>query len=91
VVIESLLAGTPAISTACNGASEWLEGAGFEPRGRVIADPADDAALAAAMTELCDEPMRARCRASIEAMAAPISMREHVDRLEAVLEEAAGC
>ncbi len=54
VVIESLMMGTPAISTAYNGASDFIAPADGSARGRVIADPSDHRALAQAMIELWD-------------------------------------
>ncbi len=90
VVIESLMMGTPAISTSYNGASEFIlnaEGSGV--RGRVIEDPADVDALASAMTQLADEDARRACVAAMDGLSETLSMRRHVDHLEAVLEQAA--
>lgn len=89
VVIESLMMGTPAISTAFNGASDFLTAPDGRRRGRVIADPADIASLASAMAELADPAERARCREAAVGLEEPLSMRRHVDRLEALLREAA--
>ncbi|MFW6060723.1 MAG: glycosyltransferase family 4 protein [Phycisphaeraceae bacterium] len=91
VVIESLMMGTPAISTVFNGASDQIqpEGGG-QPRGRVIGDPADIAALAEAMAELMDPAERERCRAATAGLAEQLSMARHVDRLEAVLAATVG-
>ncbi len=75
VVIESLMMGTPAISTAYNGASDLLrptEASDGEWTGRVIDDPADDEALAAAMVELADPDTRRRCQAAMAGLARPI-------------------
>lgn len=88
VVIESLMMGTPAISTAYNGASDFIL-AGGKVRGRVIADPQDSDALAAAMREMTAPSERARCAAATRGMADELSMKRHVDRLEAVLRAAA--
>ena len=87
VVLESLLAGTPAISTVYNGASDYLgpTDPGGPARGRVIADPADDAALAGAITELCDPQARTTCRSAIGDLAGELSMTRHVDRLLRVI------
>lgn len=90
VVIESLMMGTPAISTAFNGASDFIVAPGEPVRGRVIADPADHVALAQAMRELADPAELARCRAATAGLAERLSMKRHVDRLEEVLKEAAG-
>ncbi|MCX5659042.1 MAG: glycosyltransferase family 4 protein [Planctomycetota bacterium] len=90
VVIESLMMGTPAISTAFNGASDFIVAPGEPVRGRVLADPADHLALATAMMELADPQELARCRAATQGLAERLSMKVHVDRLEEVLREAAG-
>jgi UDP-glucose:(heptosyl)LPS alpha-1,3-glucosyltransferase len=86
VVIESLMMGVPAISTAYNGASDMIvdSGAGYV-RGRVIADPSDIEGLAGAMSELSDERERGRCIASMRGLRESLSMSCHVDRLERVL------
>ncbi len=92
VVIESLMMGTPAISTAYNGASALLaaDGADHSARlGLVIPDPADHTALAAAMAELADPARRTHCHAMRHQLAADLSMGRHVDQLEHLLESAA--
>ncbi len=93
VVLESLMMGTPAISTAFNGASDHLRRTDQNPdtpvRGRVIADPGDAAALAVAMTELSDPAERARCAAVCAGLADHLSMTRHVDALGRLLAEAA--
>lgn len=91
VVIESLLMGCPAITTAFNGAAEVLERAGADgPAGRVLADPADAGALAGAMASLADPRARLACRPAGPQLATQLSMARHVARLESVLREAAG-
>ena len=99
VVIESLMMGMPAITTSYNGAADMLvppEAVGSstdvdcpagQARGRVIGEPSDIKALAAAMRELADPAERDRCRAAIAGLGEALSMRRHVDRLEAVLVE----
>ncbi|MHC4994092.1 MAG: glycosyltransferase family 4 protein [Planctomycetota bacterium] len=57
--------------------------------GRVIADPSDVDALAAAMIELCDDDERARCAAATEGLADHITMDAHVDRLMELFERVA--
>jgi UDP-glucose:(heptosyl)LPS alpha-1,3-glucosyltransferase len=89
VVMESLMLGTPAISTRWNGASEQLVSQGVS-RGRVIDDPNDVASLAGAMAELCDPDERRRCRAACAGLDTELSMSRHVDRLVQVLEQASG-
>jgi UDP-glucose:(heptosyl)LPS alpha-1,3-glucosyltransferase len=53
VVIEALAAGLPVITTAQNGASEWIE-EGWN--GTVIDSPVDVAGLAQAISEWLDKP-----------------------------------
>ena len=88
VVLESLMMGTPAISTAYNGASEFITPPDGPARGRVVADPSDEVGLAAAMAELCAPQARAECRAAMGAVAGQVSMQTHVDRLERLLDSA---
>ena len=90
VIIESLMMGTPAISTSYNGASDFIAGSTGSDRGRVVKEPDDVAALAQAMHELADVSERKRCSLATAGMAEQLSMKVHVDRLEAVLREAAG-
>ncbi len=89
VVLESLMLGTPAITTAFNGAGDHLEPPGGPVRGRVISDPGDAAALAAAMTDLGDPKIREACSAACTGLAETLSMARHVDALEALLREVA--
>ena len=89
VVIESLMMGVPAISTGYNGASDFIRPEGRDTRGRVIADPADDQALATAMSELGDPAVREQCRAAMAGLADELSMARHVDQLERLLAETA--
>ncbi len=93
VVIESLMLGVPAITTAQNGAADYIvdtsdSGPGHRPRGRVIGDARDVIALADAMENLSDADERARCAAATAGLAEELSMVQHVDRLEALLHEA---
>ncbi|MEM6854947.1 MAG: glycosyltransferase family 4 protein [Planctomycetota bacterium] len=90
VVLESLMMGTPAISTTFNGASDHLRPLNGPPRGRVIDDPGDARKLADAMAELADPEVWAACAAACDGLADQLSMARHVDRLERVLAEAAG-
>ncbi|MEM9415643.1 MAG: glycosyltransferase family 4 protein [Planctomycetota bacterium] len=91
VVLESLMLGTPAISTRYNGASDFLtEQGGFftgPPRGRVIDDPADPVALAGAMADLCDREALEACRAAMGTVAEQVSMEAHVLALEGLLRQ----
>jgi len=88
VVLESLMLGTPAISTAYNGASDFITPPDGPPRGRVIDDPADAQALADAMAELCDADARRACRDAMGEVAEQVSMQTHVAALEQLLREA---
>ena len=93
VVIESLLSGTPAISTVFNGASEWIEpvnGTGGPAAGRVLADPADPVALADAMMQLVEPAQRDRCRPDRRGGLEQLTMTWHVDQLLRLLAQAAG-
>jgi UDP-glucose:(heptosyl)LPS alpha-1,3-glucosyltransferase len=89
VVIESLMMGVPAISTAYNGASDLIEPEGGPARGRVIPDPADAHALADAMAALADPDTREACRKASMGLEAGLSMSAHVDRLEVLLQASA--
>jgi UDP-glucose:(heptosyl)LPS alpha-1,3-glucosyltransferase len=90
VVIESLMMGVPAISTAYNGASDLIEPDGKPTRGRVIPDPADASALADAMQALADPQVRTECRQATEGLEDGLSMTAHVDMLERLLRDSAG-
>ena len=86
VVIESLMMGTPAISTAFNGASDLILD-GDAQRGRVIADPTDIAALTKAMVDLTDPVQRQACKYAMRGEADRLSVQKHVDSLEQLLSE----
>ncbi|MEM1207850.1 MAG: glycosyltransferase family 4 protein [Planctomycetota bacterium] len=83
VVIEGLMAGLPGITTAYNGAADFLTPGDQRPdRGVVIADPSDAAALTDAMAAMLDpDRRRAFARAIDPGLAASLSMTRHVDRL----------
>lgn len=85
VVIESLMMGTPAISSAYNGASEFIVDGTNPRRGRIVAEPNDIEGLAQAMAELTDAKQLHRCRSATEGIIESLSMRRHVDQLEVVL------
>jgi UDP-glucose:(heptosyl)LPS alpha-1,3-glucosyltransferase len=88
VIIESLMMGVPAISTSYNGSSDMIiEKATGVTRGRVIAEPSDERALAMAMRELEQDDERARCGAACVGLSEKLSMKVHVDALEVVLRE----
>ncbi len=92
VVIESLMMGVPAISTAYNGASDLIAPTSADSssdrvpvRGRVIQDPADAQALADAMRDLTDPDLRQSCREACRGLDTGLSMKAHVDQLESLL------
>ena len=91
VVIESLMVGTPAVTTRLNGSAQFVapgSDAGHEqPRGRVIDTPADTDALADAMLAMCDREEQRRCAARCHGLRDQLTMDRHVDRLEALLRE----
>ncbi|MHC4959621.1 MAG: glycosyltransferase family 4 protein [Planctomycetota bacterium] len=89
VVIESLMMGTPAITTAYNGSRDFIDGGDHPLRGRVVEEPDDVAGLAHAMAELADPAEHARCVDGLGDLRDELSMRTHAARLEVVLAEAA--
>lgn len=89
VVIESLMMGTPAISTAYNGASDFLRPPDRPERGIVVDEPWDVDGLTDAMVALADPQRRAACAAATAGLADELTMARHVDRLEGVLRRAA--
>ncbi|MFA9477154.1 glycosyltransferase family 4 protein [Phycisphaerales bacterium AB-hyl4] len=91
VIIESLMMGTPAISSGYNGASDFIEphDTAGSRRGRVVHEPDDVAGLCQAMTELADAAERERCAKATAGLAESLTMSRHVERLEPVLEAAA--
>ncbi|MEZ6189887.1 MAG: glycosyltransferase family 4 protein [Phycisphaerales bacterium] len=90
VVIESLMMGVSAISTAYNGASDLISPADGPSRGRVIPDPADAVALADAMQALADPAERESCRAACVGLESGLSMAGHVDLLKRLLWDSRG-
>ncbi len=85
LVIESLMLGVPAITTAMDGASDLVAPLEAPPRGRVIADPRDVDALSTAMAALIDPAERARCAEACAGLRESLSMSKHVDELEKTL------
>lgn len=90
VVIESLMMGVPAISTAYNGASDLITPPDGPARGRVVSDPTDVVALADAMQALTDPAVLESCRAACVGLESGLSMTGHVDLLERLLRESRG-
>jgi len=81
VVLEATRWKIPSITTAFNGASELLAGA-----GHVVATPNDLRGIAEAMVALTDASVRQACQAACEAVADDLSMARHVDRLIEIYE-----
>jgi len=90
VVIESLMLGVPAITTTSNGAAMWVTPRGEDPRGVVLSNPGDDAALASALGQLCEDDTRAAMAAAAReaGFEKELSMKRHVDQLESALRQA---
>jgi UDP-glucose:(heptosyl)LPS alpha-1,3-glucosyltransferase len=88
VVIESLMMGTPVITTKFNGAGDFVSGNGGGG-GHLLDDPGDADALARTMLLLSDPAERAKCRPDAADLAQTLSMHRHVDQLEAILADAA--
>ncbi len=89
VVIESLIAGRPAITTRFNGAADFIRRDDGRTCGRVIDDPGNVPALADAMLQLADEPTRLACADATQGLAEHLCMSRHVEQLEALLKEVA--
>ena len=85
VILEAVRWGVPSITTRYNGAAEVLaEGAGI-----VVESPDDSAGVAAALATMCDPASRAHMRRACLAKADYLSIRRHVDELEALYRELA--
>lgn len=85
VVLEGLMAQRPAITTAFNGAAQWLAPAQGPPRGVVLDDPGDAAGLAHALTQLADPATRAAMSQACQGLEEQLGMDRHVEALEQVL------
>lgn len=83
VVLESLAMGLPVISTAFNGACEIMQ-SGRE--GFVLGDPADVAALAAAMKAMLDPHRRAEMAKACLDLRPRLSFDAHVGELTQIYE-----
>ena len=88
VIMEGLAAGTPGITTAFNGAAEFLSDGRY---GRVIAHCPDVAALSSALSDLCDPAVRSAMTAAIAAddLAHTVSMARHTRELTALYDSVA--
>lgn len=90
VIIESLMMGTPAISSGYNGASDFIQpDEHTPPRGRVVHDPANVTGLCEAMVQLADPAERRRCADATAGLAESLTMARHVEALEPLLMQAA--
>lgn len=78
VVLEALAMGVPVISTRFNGACQVMT---ERVHGRVLNDPADVPALAAAMREMLDDNMRTMMRQACLSLRQSLSYEEHLNRL----------
>ena len=79
VVLEALAMGLPVISTAQNGACEiMVDGV----HGRVVADPADAAAVADAVRSVLVDGTRDRMSAACLALRPALSQEHHLDAVE---------
>ncbi len=84
VVLESLLAGVPVVTTPYNGAAEWIE---ENTRGHIVAEPDDVEALADAMRRIA---ANAGKRVALDGAARDrLTLASHARDLETLLEEEA--
>lgn len=81
VVLEALVMGLPVISTVFNGACEIMNDG---RHGFVLSDPADVAALTAAMRRLLDPATRQKMSHACLELRPRLSFDAHMDRLEEI-------
>jgi UDP-glucose:(heptosyl)LPS alpha-1,3-glucosyltransferase len=86
VVLEALACGCPVVTTAANGAAEFIAPG---ENGYVIANPADQAALTQALQQGLDLSQDPRARLAAQAGVAHLSWQTTVARTLEVLQEAA--
>ncbi len=84
VVLEALVCGLPAVTTAYNGAAEALADGRY---GRVVARPDDELSLRQAIDAALDPGLRGRCRADSSLLRERLSMRRHAAELLALYRE----
>ena len=84
VVLEALATGLPVISSRFNGACEIMTDG---VHGRVLDDPADIMALAAAIEQLSDPATRQRTSEACLALRPMLSWDHHVDSLLGIYKE----
>ena len=82
--LEAMACGLPVVSSRVNGAAEIIR-PGLN--GSVVEDPADSAALAAAITPFLDPAARARAGAAARQTAEALPMSLNVEKTLAVIEE----
>lgn len=87
VVLEALSLGLPVVTTRYNGAAEAMVSG---RHGVVIDEPADTAALAAALERSLQPELRAACQADAACFAERFSMARHARELLALYEERRG-
>jgi len=84
VVLEALSAGLPVVTTRYNGAAEVVQPTGC---GRVVAEPADTPALAAALHEALTPEVRRTCAAAAPELRQSLSMARHARELLALYQD----
>jgi glycosyltransferase involved in cell wall biosynthesis len=85
VVLESLRAKTPVITTRFDGGGEFVVPQNHEPRGIVLDDPRDAAEVQRAMSRLVDPHLREPYQAACYQLEQTLSLERHVDAMEALL------
>jgi glycosyltransferase involved in cell wall biosynthesis len=87
VTLESLAMGVPVITTAYDGAAEWLDGAADGGAGMVIAEPCDAPATADAMRAMLDTTRRGCSGQAATALAPRLTGERFASELERALTE----
>ncbi len=86
VVLEALGCGTPVVTTAANGAAEFIIAG---RNGAILAQPEDTASLAAACAAWAGQGWDQQVRRAAQEAVAPLSWEDTLSRTRAVLQEAA--
>ncbi|MBI1337926.1 MAG: glycosyltransferase [Phycisphaera sp.] len=89
VVIEAVRMGLPVIVSQYDGSKDFAVDGQGEVAGVLIDDPHDTKALSGAVARLCDSTFRNQCVEVGKGLDLDLSMRRHVDEVQAVLLEAA--
>jgi len=87
IVIESIAAGTPVVTTRFDGSADWIDD--DASAGIVVYDPDDTERLAEAIGELLDRPRASGASDPSAIDPHALSWERHVDELERVLVAAA--